>query len=476
MPTRTTSHALRLARPCTIPRLVTVLLCLVAPLRAGWGEDSIKKECDYIVNCSFTTHAVNNSQAQIGDAAYGTINVVRIASSGADWVNPGESAIAAIGLMAGSRKLWEDGGYSSDVTRYNAVLDAFFYKWVNNNANSRVFASSGTDAGGVHSRVYYNVDGSYSSANPPTSAATGQILAASWKYYEYLVATNQSTEADNWLWWSKDFVNRAAPFLRNAYNSTHKMNAARPSARTNSNLWISDTAWAEVGMRVLARYQAKNQIPAPSGYTFAGRANNLRTGLSNMKDPGSWKNFYRFRDRAASYAPSYGDNLDQLCFLPYETNSLSVADAHCGEVSTWWTTGGIMTPNTTNSTPWTYYGTKWKHFFASSTENDRLTPGPGMQLALVEWKHHDATNDQTFHTRAANRLAFADSTSRSNLWLGNSTTTEAGVPNGIIDWRNQTDYNNAAPSWQRFADTSAYFIMTVLMVVFDTDTTYQPVL
>ncbi|MFH1497024.1 MAG: hypothetical protein ABII82_04280 [Verrucomicrobiota bacterium] len=475
MPTPLPPGAPRSARRRLLPCLVPLLLCLVAPLRAGWGEDAIKKECDYIVNCSFTTYAVNNSQAQVGDAAYGTINVVRIASAGADWVNPGESAIAAVGLMEGAKKLWQLGVYTTDVARYDAVLDAFFYKWVNG-SSSGLFVTSGTDAGGARSRVYYNVNGSYSSANAPTSAATGQILVASWKYYEYLVDTNQTSKAANWLWWSRTFAQNAGAFLNAAYHTTYQMNAGRPSVLTTSDLWISDASWAQVGMRVLSRYQAYGLIPAPSGYTYAGRADSLASGLAAMKDPGGWKNFYRYRACAAGYAARYGDKLDQLCFLPYETDSLSVGETYCGELSDWWTTGGVMTPNSTNSSIWTFYGTKWKHFFAGSSENNRLTAGPGLQLAKVEWKHRNATGLMTYQTRAANRLSFADSTSRSNLWLGNFSTTEAGVPNGIVDWRDQTNYNVVAPTWQRFADTSAYFIQVVLMIIYGTDTTYQPVL
>ena len=58
---------------------------------AGWAEDALKCEADYIVNCSFTLQAKNNRQVQAGDAAYGALNNVRLADE-PDWVRPGEGA------------------------------------------------------------------------------------------------------------------------------------------------------------------------------------------------------------------------------------------------------------------------------------------------------------------------------------------------------------------------------------------------
>ena len=42
-----------------------------------------------------------------------------------------------------------------------------------------------------------------------------------------------------------------------------------------------------------------------------------------MKDAGSKKNFFKFRDSRAGDKPTYGQWLDQLCFLPYEADALS---------------------------------------------------------------------------------------------------------------------------------------------------------
>lgn len=452
-----------------------IVFCFASLLRAGWAEDAIKKECDYIVNCSFTTLAVNNAEAQVTDDAYGAINVVRIASSGADWVNPGESAVAVIGLMDGAKKLRSLGFYPADVSRYEAVMSAFFNLWVNDPA-SGLFVASGADIGGVRARVHYTKAGACTSGEHPTAAATGQIIVASWKYYEYLASTGRQSQANAWLAASAARMQAAGAFLNASYHSTHKLCASRPGVKNISDIWLNDSAWAQPAFKALARYQAKGHIPAPGNFNYTTRAGDLVIGMGLAKDNGTRKNFFRYRERNNAYAPTYGDRIDQLCFVPYETDSVPPSEDFCGSVSNWWTTGGTMTLNHTNSSLWTYYGTKWKHFFAGSEENNRLTPGPGLQLAKVEWKHYKATGNTAYRTRAEQRFTFARSTARSNLWMGaRAGWTEAGVANGITDWRD-ANTKVSAPTWQRFADTSAYFIQVLIMVTYDEDCTVQPLL
>src|SRR5213596_2291857 len=85
---------------------VSLALLFLAPFATGatWAEDALMRESGYIVNCSFTEFAVNHSAVQTTDDAYGAINVDRVYQAGPDWVNPGESAMAAIGLMAAARQ------------------------------------------------------------------------------------------------------------------------------------------------------------------------------------------------------------------------------------------------------------------------------------------------------------------------------------------------------------------------------------
>src|SRR5258705_12703679 len=102
--------------------------CLAPNARAAtWAEDALIRESSYIVNCSFTEFAVNHSAVQTTDDAYGAINVDRIFQAGPDWVNPGESAVAAIGLMAAARQL-KLAGFS--ITTSDQVLNRFFQTWL----------------------------------------------------------------------------------------------------------------------------------------------------------------------------------------------------------------------------------------------------------------------------------------------------------------------------------------------------------
>ncbi len=82
-----------------------LLLCLSPAARAGWGEDALQREANYISDCSFTGQAWNHGDVTVAARAYGAINDVRIAGAGPDWVQPGESAIGVIGLMGAARQL-----------------------------------------------------------------------------------------------------------------------------------------------------------------------------------------------------------------------------------------------------------------------------------------------------------------------------------------------------------------------------------
>jgi hypothetical protein len=137
-----------------------------------------------------------------------------------------------------------------------------------------------------------------------------------------------------------------------------------------------------------------------------------------------------------------------------------------------------MTYPSTDAHDWRYYGTHWWYVFKGPAKNkqgnDNLYPGPGLQLAKVEWKYAHATGDTVTRERARRRLEWARSPSYSNLWLGANRSIEADVPNGLVDWRDATQYQNKAQDWERFVDTSAYFIEVVLMLEYGVDTKYVP--
>jgi hypothetical protein len=92
----------------------------------------------------------------------------------------------------------------------------------------------------------------------------------------------------------------------------------------------------------------------------------------------------------------------------------------------------------------------------------------------MEWKHAQRTGDRVTLERARRRFEWARSTSYSNLWLGADGRAEGDVPDGIVDWRDSTRYARKAEDWNRFVDTSAYFIQVLLMLHYGVDTRYVP--
>jgi hypothetical protein len=470
-----------IARSGVLGIAALVLLSSTRAAQAGWAEEALKSEADYIVNCSFTTQAKNHEQVQPGDAAYGALNNVRLAG-GPDWVRPGEGAMALIGLMAATMQL-KQSGYP--VEKYNAVIDAFFQNWLLKNRDAFCMNAASPNYGGVASQVIYNSDGSLKT--PPTgfnTGATGAMLCAMWKYYEFNKATGRSAIADQWLRGDAyDIALRGGQFIKKCHNAKYDLVSPSPSG---GNLWINDAALSTAGLRCLAKWaqvSGKSGVLDEAGTTPTQLADTLASGLERMKDSGGWKGFYKFLNPADG-SRSYDGSLDQLCFVPYETDALDPSQDFAKAISDFWTNGADgrrMTYQTDDPKRWTYFGTRWHYYDTDNPETDRLTPGAGLQLAKVEWKYFHARNDATLRERAMKRFQFANSTAYSNLWLGADDRSEAGVSGGIVDWRHAAERDNTgegkprrADEWERFIDTSAYFIEVTLMTFWNKDTKYTP--
>lgn len=441
---------------------------------AGWGEDTLRKEADYIVDCSWTGSAQNGGNAYSFTHAYGALNNVRISSIGPDWVVPREAAIGMIGLMAAAKRLDYAG---ENIQVYKNTVNRFFDTWVV--ARKQPIEQSGVNAGGFYGRVYYSSGGWRTGTDTPTAAATGSMVIAMWKRYEYLLAVSGSTAANNWLnnnnaW---DIVEDACNFINARYNSTHQLVASNAG---NPDLWITDSVMSACALK--CAHQWASLTGRSTSFNYDSRANSIKNGVSNMRDTGGWKNFYRVRQASEGYAARYGDAVDQLCFLPFESGLIPMSDGFADDISNWWTNGGSglkMTKETSNSSSWKYYGIHWHYYFAGSPENEFLYPGPTLQLGKVEWKisksnSYSSSVRNTMKDRADRRYAFANSTSKSNLWFGANGYSEASVPNGLVDWRDSNNYNNKAGDWERFVDTSSYMIQMTLMIIFNEDTTYLP--
>jgi hypothetical protein len=436
-----------------------------------WAYESIRKECEYIVDCSFTEDAQNHAEVERADDAYGAINDNRIFERGPDWVRPGEAAVGAIGLMSGAKMLHLVG---EDVDAYERVLDGFFRTWILGRQQPVDAEPASPDRGGFFARVHYTADGRWQSSEPTSTAVTGQMLVAMWKYYEYLRDTGHVAEAADWLDAAWGTADRGGRFISRMMSDTWNLVRSNDS---RLNLWTSDSAYAAAGLRCLSRWALETANPGAA--TYAQLVDRLASGMTAMKHRGTTPNFYRYRDASEGYAPTYGDSIDQLCFLPYGIDVLDPGEGFCREISDWWTFGSSdgsntvqMTSHPTDAGAWQHFGVHWHFYFDQRPENVRLYPGPGLELAKAEWKHACATGDPTLLTRAGSRLEWV--VERSELWFGHTGESEAGVPNGIVDWRNENAFPDRAEPWFRFVDTSAYFIEAVLMIHCGIGPTYTP--
>jgi hypothetical protein len=458
----------------TASLLITLGLLIATPSipttpSAPWAEEALSREADYIVNCSFTEFTGNNGQVQPADDAYGAENDLRIFDRGPDWVRPGEAAMTVIGLMAAARQLHAAG---RDVTRYDQVLDRFFRVWLLTRHQPINTDPASGDYGGFFERVYYDATGKRVRKGNPNAGVTGQMIAAMWKYYEYNLGVGRTQAAREWLQQGWTDASRGAEFIRRNFNPTYRL--VRSNART-TDLWVSDSTYAVMALRCLHRWAVTAEKTEP--FDYPALADKIVGGLQELKDDRHIKNFYRYREGSQSHRLTYGDRIDQLCFLPYEADVLNPGEAFAKAVSDWWTEGSDnvrMTFQTADPSDWRYYGTRLRHSFAGAKQTSSLYPGAALQLAKVEWKHAARTGDSATLDRARKRLEWVRSAAFSNLWLGASGATEANTRNGIVDWRDTTDYSNTAGSWARFSDTSAAFIEVVLMLEYGIDTKYVP--
>ncbi len=457
---------------------------LSQPAMAGPGEDALKSEAGYIVNCSFTRGAHNNGAVREGTAAYGALNNVRLTGA-ADWVRPGEGAMAMIGLMAATTQLRVA---KQPVARYEATIDAFFQTWFLQKRSALCMAPSSPNRGGLAQQLSYDRDGSLKGASLDyNTGVTGAMLCAMWKYHEFNQAAGRTGLDQQWLHGDAlSIAWDAGKFLARCRNARYNLLSPSPAG---GNLWINDSALATAGLRCLDRWgtTVRHHLPLDKAGTTPGQlADALRQGLESMKDNGATPGFFKYLNPADG-SRSYDGSLDQLCFVPYETNALDPAQPFARVISNFWTAGvggaggHRMTYQTDQPRQWTYFGTRWHLYDKENVESDRLTPGAGLQLAKVEWKSWRGGGGESLRQRALNRYRFASSSQYSDLWLGAGQRTEAGVGGGIVDWRRaptvpgqSAAQSEHAPDWQRYIDTSAYFIEVTLMTYWNQDTRYTP--
>lgn len=443
----------------------------------------ISSELDYIANCSYTEKNINYPTwgfLQADDGIYGAINVNRavpfLDPSTTSWVRPGESAMAVIGMMQGLSYL---NASNAGIAAFAPVVENFFQVWVLDHSQAQNTDPASADFGAFMDSVSYDAFGNYQAIAPKWKTdVTAQMIIANWKYYEYKVKTGQAAEAESWISSAWPIEMKAADYLVRMHDLTpaglvHLLPGNSTEAEFNT--WIHFAANAVPALRSASAW-AKKTGGLYGDYDRV--ADDLVIGIGSMKDS-TRPNFFKYRQylgNNAYSAPTYGDSIDQLTFSPYETGAVTL-DGFAKQISDWWTNGDNqikMTVETANPSDWRYFGTHWHYYFSRNASNAYIYPGPGFQLAKVEWKYGKTYNDLAYVKRSGNRLAWAKGLGYSSLWWFVTGQKEAGVPNGFQDWRNASNYTQTAETWARFSDTSGYFIETLLMNEADIDTSYNP--
>ncbi len=446
--------------------------------------DQIKAEMDYIIDSTYTKNNVNYGTwnfLETTDNIYGAINANRIPPSEtpnqSGWVRPGEGAMAVLGMMKGAEYLHKNG---VDAAKYNSVIDNFFLTWELAHKQGQNNYAANPDFGAFMDRAYYNASGGYDNQAADwkwKTDVTAQMMIANWKYYEYKIATLQNRQASDWIRNAWPIQKKAADYLVRMHDQTPAGSVHLLPGNSNESeygTWIHFASNAVPALRSASVWAKKRNSPYQD---YDRVADDLVLGIASMKDPAK-PNFFRYRSyQNGSYGPpQYGESIDQLAFSPYETGAIAIDD-FAKQVSDWWTFGDSeiqMTYQADDPANWRYFGTRWHFYFSANDENNRLTPGPGFQLAKVEWKLGKSYNDSVYSGRSNNRLAWGMEQNYSSLWWFATGETEAGAPNGFQDWRDAADYFSVAEKWARFVDSSAYFIEALLMNKAGIDTNYNP--
>jgi len=450
--------------------------------------EQIKAELDYIAYSSWSEFNPNASGWKFLDPnidIYGAINSNRIPSQGVPnrwgWVRPGIAAMAAIGVMQGAAYL-DSQGVGHD--KYDQALDKFFLQWELAHEQGQNKNADDPDYGAFMDRVDYDSSGNYNAGITPLwkTEVTAQMMIANWKYYEYKNSIGQSQAASQWLANAWPIQERGADYLLNMYNNTPAgtINLLPGNSSPAEYIaWIHFAAYAVPALRA-ASVWANMRGEVALAFDYTALVDNLVIGIQTMKDESSQKNYFKFRPYAngAYGAPTYGDSIDQLVFSPYETGAIP-PDEFAGQISDWWTNGDgqlKMTYQTNDESDWRYFGTRWHYYFTDQSESDYLYPGPGFQLAKVEWKYGQVLGgNNEYLARSDKRLKWGTLTNYSALWWFLTGEQEVKTPNGFLDWRSANNYSSTAEGWARFVDSSAYFIEVLLMNNAGIDSDYNPI-
>ncbi len=465
----------------------------------------LRAELDYIGQACSWTEENEHWTTWVGitpmSDIYGALNNMQIpkGADGSDgkgaWVKTSELFSAVIPFMAAVQYVAKQG---HSISEYDRSLDRLFTVWFLKRHWQNTDPTS-ADFGASASRVNYQPQGVYDPAAPGSknwvADATAQAVLAASKYGEYLAETHQEAKAQAWLKAAWPLVREAANFLIRMADfdaSTRASQVLRQSS-TDEDAWVHAQAFAIHALTLVEAWKA--QLPRSQwGPTAAYRVyrDRLREGL---RDP-AWRDarwgqiFYAKRPPPTVPGEPYGPGVhpdatvSQLAFLPYEIEALPIWDRQAQTIAEWWVRGDntplarigpfAMTEVPAQEDEWTFYGTHWMiHYDVPQEANTRLYPGPGFQMASVEWKLYHATKQAKYLRRAYLRYRWGTAPGFAELWWFTTREPGAEAPHGFQDWRDQTQPMWTAERWARFIDTSAYFIRGLLQLEVGRDIHYD---
>ncbi|ATB29611.1 hypothetical protein [Melittangium boletus] len=429
---------------------LSVQLLLGASVARADSYDNVWMETYYITQCSFTAANPNVGNISTGSPGYGALNDWRIGTSrSADAVDPGTSAIGAIGLLYGYQRLLAAGRSNPDLdARAKTALSGYFWSWVRNPQNHVVETVNGTTRVGFMQSptgqfVNYDAHGNRTNSFPAGAAATAEVLIAMRKYCLY------SPNGDR------------ANYQTQEYALAHQM-ADYINAHLGS--WTIDRSYAVAAFRAFSHWATAVGDTATANY-YNAQANTVAGWLANAQDKGSWGNYYAYLDGGGNGV--YNGGIDQTGFSPYEFSARDPGEAYAKKLADWWETGTAYNGVPLSIASGRYAGGVHQWTPQNGTDT-KVYPGSALQLADAEWKiaratgnYHDLYGAAWKHYNFA--LSALGSANGSGCWVNN--TSVDGVVGGFVDWVDTA--NGARPAaWQRFVDTSAYLIIATEQLAF----------
>ena len=429
---------------------VVVPLLFGASAARADSYDNVWMESTYITQCSFTKANASVGNISTASAGYGALNDWRIGTSrSADAVDPGTSAIGAIGLLYGYQRLSAAGRSNAELDgRAKTALSGYFWSWARNSQNHVVETVNGVTRVGFMQPstgqfVNYDANGNRTNSFPGGAAATAEVLMAMRKYTLY------SPNGDR------------ANYQKEVYPLARQM-ADYVNAHLSS--WTIDRSYAVAAFRGFSKWASAVGDSATATY-YANQANTISGWLANAQDKGAWGNYYSYLDGAGNGV--YNGGVDQTGYAPYEFSARDPGEAYAKKLADWWEKGTAYN-NVALSVQSGRYAGGVRQWTPQSNPDNKVYPGSALQIADAEWKIARATgNYNDLYASAWKHYNFAlsalNAASGSGCWVNN--TSVDGVPGGFVDWVD-TGSGARPAAWQRFVDTSAYLVIATEQLAF----------